>query len=239
MPGPRRRNPCDPCCLLLLPVLVLAGCADAFRWDAPPAPAPVAVPPAGGTAARPAEHVVRGGETLYAIARRYGVGPADLARWNGLGTGSLIRPGQRLRLGPGMPVAGNAPAPLPAGPAPPWRWPAAGPVVAGFGANPAAATGILVAGAVGDPVQVAADGLVVYAGDSLPGYGELLIVKHDDTWLTAYGHNSALLVGEGARVRRGDTIARLGLGPGRRPLLHFEIRRNGDPVDPLAVLPPR
>jgi lipoprotein NlpD len=88
-------------------------------------------------------------------------------------------------------------------------------------------------------VQVAADGLVVYAGDSLPGYGELLIVKHDDTWLTAYGHNSALLVGEGARVRRGDTIARLGLGPGRRPLLHFEIRRNGDPVDPLAVLPPR
>jgi lipoprotein NlpD len=236
MPGSRRRHPRDTRCLLvLLPVLVLAGCADAFRWEAPPAPSTAPAPPARGSAGRPAEHLVRSGETLYAIARRYGVSAADLARWNGLGDGGLIRPGQRLRLGP----ATGSPAPVPAGPAPPWRWPVPGPVVAGFAANPAAATGILVGGAVGDPVQAAADGQVVYAGNSLPGYGELLIVKHDDTWLTAYGHNSALLVGEGARVRAGETIARLGLGPGRRPLLHFEIRRNGDPVDPLALLPRR
>jgi lipoprotein NlpD len=236
MPGTRRRQPRDPRRLLvLLPVLALAGCADAFRWDAPPAGTPTTAPPARGAAGRPAEHVVRSGETLYAIARRYGVSPADLARWNGLGDGGLIRPGQRLRLGPGT----MAPAAVAAGPAPPWRWPVPGPVMAGFAVNPAAATGILVGGAVGDPVQAAADGVVVYAGNSLPGYGELLIVKHDDTWLTAYGHNSALLVGEGARVRAGDTIARLGLGPGRRPLLHFEIRRNGDPVDPLALLPRR
>jgi lipoprotein NlpD len=80
---------------------------------------------------------------------------------------------------------------------------------------------------------------VVYAGNGLAGYGELLIVKHSEQWLSAYGHNSALLVREGERVTAGQPIARMGLGPGRQPLLHFEVRRNGVPVDPAPLLPAR
>lgn len=215
----------------------VAGCAGAVRWDEP---APARGPAPGRTSAttpRPGGHLVQPGETLYGIARRYGVPVAELARWNGLNGESIIRPGQRLQLGP----AGSLAA-VPAGntgPAPAFRWPAAGSVAAGFGTSSAALTGVLIGGSVGDGVRAAADGVVVYAGNSLPGYGELLIVKHDETWLSAYGHNSVLLVGEGARVRAGETIARLGLGPGRRPLLHFEIRQNGAPVDPLPLLPRR
>jgi lipoprotein NlpD len=179
---------------------------------------------------------VREGETLYAIARRYGLNPADLARWNGLGDGSLIRVGQKLRL---QPPGGVAAAPEPAGPPVRWAWPTGGTVAAAFGASRAAQTGMLISGAVGDPVRAAADGVVVYAGNGLAGYGELLIVKHSEQWLSAYGHNSALLVREGERVSGGQAIARMGLGPGRQPLLHFEVRRNGVPVDPVPLLPAR
>ncbi|MBL8225943.1 MAG: peptidoglycan DD-metalloendopeptidase family protein [Chromatiales bacterium] len=224
----------------LLPLLlaVLAGCSSGLRWDGEPQPPalqdrPRATAPAAGGAAT---HVVREGETLYAIARRYGLDPADLARWNGLGDGSLIRVGQELRLGP---RGGAAPAKEPAGPPVRWAWPTGGAVAAGFGASRAAQTGMLISGAVGDPVRAAADGVVVYAGNGLAGYGELLIVKHSEQWLSAYGHNSALLVREGERVGGGQAIARMGLGPGRQPLLHFEVRRNGVPVDPVPLLPAR
>lgn len=226
--------------LRLLPLLlaVLAGCTGGLRWDGEPPPpaAPQARSRATAPAGGEATHVVREGETLYAIARRYGLNPADLARWNGLGDGSLIRVGQALRLGP---RGGAAPAKEPAGPPVRWTWPTGGKVAAAFGASRAAQTGMLISGAVGDPVRAAADGVVVYAGNGLAGYGELLIVKHSEQWLSAYGHNSALLVREGERVGGGQAIARMGLGPGRQPLLHFEVRRNGVPVDPVPLLPAR
>jgi lipoprotein NlpD len=243
--------------LLVAGVLVLAGCSEALRWDPPPDQ-----PGAGRSApaARPSGnvHVVRPGETLYAIAFRYGLDHRELARANNLGDGSLIYPGQEIRLGsaPGGPQAGPAPQgspaarspgsatpPPPAGPARPlaggWQWPTAGAVVSRYGQSPQTQSGIQIGGLKGQPVVAAADGEVVYSGRGLIGYGALLIIKHDGTWLSAYGHNDSLLVEEGARVRAGQRIATMGEGPGRRPLLHFEIRRNGDPVDPLAQLPAR
>lgn len=230
----------QPARLLPLLLAVVAGCSGGLRWDgeppppaAPPARTGATAPAAGGGAAT---HVVREGETLYAIARRYRLDPADLARWNGLGDGSLIRVGQQLRL---QPPGGVTAAAAPAGPPVRWAWPTGGKVAAAFGASRAAQTGMLISGAVGDPVRAAADGVVVYAGNGLAGYGELLIVKHSEQWLSAYGHNSALLVREGERVAGGQAIARMGLGPGRQPLLHFEVRRNGVPVDPVPLLPAR
>lgn len=187
-------------------------------------------------------HVVKAGETLYGIARRYGLDHRDLARWNRLGDGSLIYPGQRLRLsGAGGPAIGNAAtapviAPLPAAA---WRWPVSGAVLAGFRQSPRTASGILIGGRMGEPVVAAADGDVVYSGSGLVGYGQLVIVRHNESWLSAYGHNERLLVSEGQRVRAGEPIARMGEGPGQQPALHFEIRREGEPVDPLDHLPRR
>jgi lipoprotein NlpD len=88
-------------------------------------------------------------------------------------------------------------------------------------------------------VRAAAGGQVVYSGSGLTGYGQLLIVKHNENYLSAYGHNGSLLVSEGEHVNIGQQIAKMGLGPGRRAMLHFEIRRDGAPVDPVRYLPRR
>jgi lipoprotein NlpD len=100
-------------------------------------------------------------------------------------------------------------------------------------------TGIGIGGQAGQPVRAAAGGRVVYAGSGLIGYGQLVIIKHNETYLSAYGHNSRLLVAQGQEVRRGEPIAAMGLGPERQPRLHFEIRRNGVPIDPLPLLSAR
>lgn len=128
-------------------------------------------------------------------------------------------------------------APPTAAPPPPWQWPTDGRVVSAFGADGGIPTGIAIGGRAGQPVRAAADGRVVYAGRGLIGYGQLVIIRHNDAYLTAYGYNSELLVTQGQDVRRGATIATMGLGPGREPRLHFEIRRDGVPVDPLLFLP--
>jgi lipoprotein NlpD len=99
--------------------------------------------------------------------------------------------------------------------------------------------GIAIAARAGDPVLAAADGRVVYAGAGLRGYGNLIIVKHNNTYLTAYAHNQALLVKEDQMVRQGQKIAEMGSTDADRVKLHFEIRRQGKPVDPLRYLPPR
>jgi lipoprotein NlpD len=129
----------------------------------------------------------------------------------------------------------------PAAAAPPrWSWPTDGAIVARFGADDGIASGIGIGGREGQPVRAAAAGRVVYAGGGLIGYGQLVIIKHDETFLSAYGYNAELLVTQGQDVARGTTIALMGQGPGRQPRLHFEIRRNGTPVDPLLfVSPPR
>ena len=99
--------------------------------------------------------------------------------------------------------------------------------------------GIVIGGKAGDPVYAASDGRVVYAGSGLRGYGNLLIVKHNDTFLSAYAHNQTLLVKEDQVVRRGQRIAEMGSTDADSVQLHFEIRRLGKPVDPLKLLPPR
>ena len=141
-------------------------------------------------------------------------------------------------------VPGNAAPPAAAAAAPRdpgedvvWAWPAAGAVVAGFdeGRN----KGLTITGKAGDPVYAAGDGRVVYAGSSLRGYGNLVIVKHNDLYLTAYAHNQVLLVKDDQVVRRGQKIAEMGSTDAERVQLHFEIRRQGKPVDPAKLLPPR
>jgi lipoprotein NlpD len=118
-----------------------------------------------------------------------------------------------------------------------WIWPATGAVLAAFdeGRN----KGLTIGGKAGDPVLAAGDGRVVYAGSSLRGYGNLVIVKHSELYLTAYAHNQTLLVKDDQVVRRGQKIAEMGSSDAQRVQLHFEIRRQGKPVDPARLLPPR
>jgi lipoprotein NlpD len=149
---------------------------------------------------------------------------------------------------PAAPNAGGSPAQAPAAPATPqpanegedgivWSWPAAGPVAAPFEEN--RTKGLAITGRAGDPVLAAADGRVVYAGSGLRGYGNLVIVKHNNLFLSAYAHNQTLLVKEDQIVRRGQRIAEMGSTDAERVQLHFEIRRQGKPLDPARLLPPR
>ena len=194
-----------------------------------------------------ATHVVQPGETLYTIAWRYGLDYQQLARIYRLENPDIIYVGQRLNLrgggaAPEAPTRAAVPPPqsLPAPPMlppPAWQWPAEGGLVRRFGSSSGLANGIGIGGSLGQPIHAAAPGRVVYAGSGLIGYGQLVIVKHNDTFLSAYGHNSRLIVDQGDDVARGQTIAEMGMGPERQPQLHFEIRRNGSPVDPLQHLP--
>jgi lipoprotein NlpD len=118
-----------------------------------------------------------------------------------------------------------------------WQWPAAGALLSSF--EEGKAKGLSIAGKAGDPVLAAAEGKVVYAGSGLRGYGNLVILKHNNTYLTAYAHNQALLVKEDQTVRRGQKIAEMGSTDADRVQLHFEIRRQGKPIDPARLLPPR
>jgi lipoprotein NlpD len=119
-----------------------------------------------------------------------------------------------------------------------WRWPASGDLISGFQAGSGGdGAGVDIAGKAGDPVQAAASGTVVYSGNGLIGYGELIIIKHNDTYLSAYGHNSKRLVKEGQHVDAGQEIALMGASGAPRVELHFEIRKNGKPVDPMDYLP--
>jgi lipoprotein NlpD len=119
-----------------------------------------------------------------------------------------------------------------------WRWPAEGTLVSRFNSSDAI-PGIEIAGKPGDPVHAAADGVVVYSGNGLVGYGELVIIKHSDSFLSAYGHNRKRLVKEGQRVSAGQQIAEMGSTGTTRNELEFQIRKDGNPVDPLGYLPSR
>ncbi len=118
-----------------------------------------------------------------------------------------------------------------------WIWPAQGSVLAGF--DDAKNKGVDIAGKTGDPVMASADGRVVYAGAGLRGYGNLIILKHNNTFLSAYAHNQTLLVKEDQSVRKGQKIAEMGASDTDRVKLHFEIRKQGKPVDPARFLPAR
>ncbi|WP_372390659.1 peptidoglycan DD-metalloendopeptidase family protein [Xanthomonas sp. NCPPB 3582] len=220
------------------------GASASSRPAAPPRPS---IPRPGATV------TVQRGDTLYAISRRTNITAADLAAWNGLSSPNTIYPGQILKLYPGgaskpgssAPVAGGTV--VPARPAAPvaapvssgfsWRWPADGVVVGTFVSGETTRQGVDIAGTSGQAVRAAADGVVVYSGAGLVGYGELIIIKHNDQWLSAYGHNRKRLLNEGQNVKAGQQIAEMGRSGAARDMLHFEIRYNGKPVDPLLYLP--
>ena len=226
-----------------------------------PAPETVKVMPGAENAGKPGYYTVQRGDTLTRIALDHGHSWRDLASWNSLPNAHLIEVGQVLRVASpnatveaggvvvqplgGSAEAATAPKPV-ATPTPApsandeglgFAWPASGSVIGGF--DEAKNKGLDIGGKAGDPVQAAADGQVVYAGAGLRGYGNLIILKHNNTFLTAYAHNQALLVKEDQKVRKGQKIAEMGKTDADRVKLHFEIRRQGKPVDPAKYLPVR
>jgi lipoprotein NlpD len=118
-----------------------------------------------------------------------------------------------------------------------WSWPTKGKIVANFNEN-GGPKGVQIAGALGQPVLASAAGRVVYTGSGLRGYGNLVIIKHNNTFLSAYAHNRQILVKQGDSVTRGQRIAEMGDSDASQVMLHFEIRREGKPVDPVKFLPP-
>jgi len=207
-------------------------------------------------------HTVARGETLYSIAWRFGLDVNDLARVNGISRPFTIYPGQQLSLDirqktvasnpPAREVtrvtnrSRNAPKVAPSNPPVPkkstgsdWKWPAQGKVIERFGGRTALNKGIDIAAKKGEPVFAAREGTVVYAGNGLRGYGNLLILRHDANLLSAYAHNRRLLVEEGEAVTSGQQIAEIGSSGTDTVKLHFEIRQDGKPVDPLQYLPAR
>ncbi len=211
--------------------------------------------------------LVKTGETLYAISFEMGVDINDLVAWNGLSDKSRIRAGQTLLIEPpaapigeagkgagvgrtgalgatsgrmsGESVPSKAPLPavkVPVAVASGWNWPVQGRVVRGF--NPRRGSkGLDIVAEEGSLINAAAAGEVVYAGHGLRGYGNLIILKHNATTLSAYAHQSRLIVSEGQQVLRGQPIGEMGSTDAERIKLHFQIREFGKPVDPRAYLP--
>jgi len=202
---------------------------------------------------------VKRGDTLYSIALENGADYREVAAWNALDDPAKIRVGQVLRVKPdesrGVTVSrSKAAAPIEArpldAPAPPvaaatketpkeaaseFMWPAKGKVLAGF-AEPRS-KGIDIDGKPGDPVVAAAAGRVTYTGTGIPGLGKLVVIKHDNGFITVYAHNQSILVKEQQSVARGQKIAELGASDADRPKLHFQIRKGSAAVDPLRYLP--
>ena len=221
--------------------------------------------PGAENAGKPGYYTVKPGDALIRIGLENGQSWKDIARWNNLENPNLIEVGQVLRVVPpsqvatvvvggdsattSRPVTTATPAPVATSPAASsgggsvsddglgFMWPATGPLLAGF--DEARNKGYDIGGKAGDPVLAAADGRVVYAGAGLRGYGNLVILKHNNTFLTAYAHNQTLLVKEDQSVRKGQKIAEMGSTDADRVKLHFEIRRQGKPVDPARYLPSR
>lgn len=196
----------------------------------------------------PGTYAVKSGDTLYSIAWRHNVDLKELARLNNIGADYRIYPGQVLRLskavakpgqsvGKQIPNASIAPKVVIAPPSNiQWSWPTIG---SGYAATtrPNGGVGLVINGRVGQDINATAAGRVVYTGSGLLGYGQLIIVKHDEIYLSAYGHTQSVLVHEGDLLVAGQKIASMSTGPNGAPMLYFEIRVNGQPTDPLMLLP--
>jgi len=218
---------------------------------------------AGCASTEPAEagvYVVQAQDTLYSIAWRHNLDYHDLARWNQLGSDFRISVGQHLWLGPphgarASVAATAAPSPaqgareLPRSSAPrasanrqalagvviphlDWVWPTDRVATP----RPVQSGGVLFRGRLGQEVRAAAAGRVVYTGSGIRGYGQIVIIKHNDVLLSSYVHNREVLVGDGQEVAAGQPIARMGLDAHQEPALYFEIRVNGKPIDPIPFL---
>ncbi|MEE9446610.1 MAG: peptidoglycan DD-metalloendopeptidase family protein, partial [Arenicellales bacterium] len=207
---------------------------------------------------------VKGGDTLHLISFRTGIAYQKLAEWNEIASPYKIYVGDELSLRAPLkrikkptqtakvkagkttkkrPVKTNsklASKPIKIAKLPKsvskWQWPAAGKLVQTYSKNKAQ-YGIKIAAKRNSAVRSAAAGQVVYAGDGIKGYGELVIVKHSEKFISAYAHNNAILVKEGERVTAGQPVAKMGSTGTRGVKLHFEIRKNGNPVNPLKYLP--
>ena len=174
---------------------------------------------------------VRRGDTIARIALNNGISPRDLIAWNRLTPSTQLDVGQIISLQPQADVS-SQPS-VSSLPPPEFIWPIKGKVLLGFSdVN----KGIDIAGNIGQPVTASASGLVVYSGNTLRGYGNLIIIKHDNTYLSAYAFNRVLLVKEGDSVKQGQMIAEVGEFEESGPKLHFEIRVNGKPVNPEPFL---
>lgn len=206
---------------------------------------------------------VRPSDTLYSIAWRYGLDYKELANWNSIDVNGIIYPGQKLLLikpenpvvapnvevivaspetvKPDVPGGEKSAAPvavrdLGANPER-WLWPVSGRVMNTFAANQLDRRGIDIAGTLGQAIVAVADGKVVYSGNGLAGYGNLVIIKHSETFLSAYAYIQERRVDEGMTVKAGSEIATMGQHKTQSARLHFEIRKNGQPVDPMQYLP--
>ncbi|WP_293600451.1 peptidoglycan DD-metalloendopeptidase family protein [Polynucleobacter sp. 39-46-10] len=242
--------------LVALTSLVLnVGCSSTPRAK----PANVIDRSGGGNEPTPLGYYrVKRGDTLARIALDNGQSPRDLVQWNNLSNPNLIEVGDLILVKPpanskmtvkSIPkTAGDLPktdapkveAPksesakeIVAEPGIKLSWPAKGKVTEDFSEK---TKGIDIAGKLGEPVTAASDGKVVYAGNSLRGYGNLVIIKHDNTYLTAYAHNRTLSVKEGDAVKKGQKIAEMGDTDTNSVKLHFELRVNGKPVNPTPYL---
>lgn len=200
-------------------------------------------------------YIVAPGDTLYSIAFRFGFDFRRLAALNGIPDPYIIQPGQRLLVVQNVIAAPQSPSAVPNLPrnqAPSasvpseavrnvsrfgaWQQPTAGIVIGRYGQTPSTKNGIHIAGKLGQSVVAANAGQVVYVGNSLKGYGNLIILKHNDEFISAYGFNQSVLVKKDQRVRAGQAIAKMGTNAQNRVLLHFEIRQNGQPVDPQRYI---
>jgi lipoprotein NlpD len=242
-----------------------AGRAPSSTSATPPHIDPATLPGAEN-AGKPGYYTVKPGETLMRIASDNGQNWRDIARWSNLDNPNVIEVGQVLRVVPPVTTTASAapaatapattgantpaatpvptPAPAAAASAPAaadgnlgFIWPASGAVIQGF--DDARNKGVDIGGKAGDPVVAAADGRVIYSGAGLRGYGNLILVKHNNTYLTAYAHNQTLLVKDDQVVKKGQKIAEMGSSDADRVKLHFEVRRQGKPVDPSRYLPSR
>jgi len=211
----------------------------------------------GTTKVQPGYYRVQSGDTLTQIARKQGTSVSNLVRWNRLSNSNAIEVGQMLRVEPpGGQASTSTPSKSASKPAsssrssassgkrrtaPPGAislvWPAQGQVTRGYDGG--ASNGIVISNSSGTPVVASASGTVAYSGSGLRGYGHLVIVKHNASFLSIYAHNRKLLVKEGQSVKQGQKIAEMGNSDSKQVGLYFELRYNGQAVDPAGNLPPR
>ena len=200
-------------------------------------------------------YTVKRGDTLYGISRQTGTSVKELARLNGISPPYTIEIGQKLRTGgkaakstSGKSSTRTAKV-VPSSAVPPsswppvgqrcWRWPASGKVILPYSTANGGNKGIDIAGSLGQPVYAAGAGKVVYAGNQLRGYGNLIMIKHGEDYITAYAHNARIIVSNGQSVRSGQQIATMGNSDADSVRLHFQIRYRATAIDPQRYLPPQ
>ncbi|UJF24722.1 peptidoglycan DD-metalloendopeptidase family protein [Suttonella sp. R2A3] len=191
-----------------------------------------------GALAAKGQYLIKKGDTLFGIAWKHGLDLQELASWNNISNPNRILAGTMLRLEPPRGVERAkvvAPAVTRAAKSG-WVWPTTGNVVREFASNKPGHQGIKIAGGKGQPIVAASDGEVAYSGTGLSGFGRMVIIKHDDKVLSAYGYLQSANVREGQRVRKGDTIATMGISPQNIAALHFETRKGGRPVNPYGFI---